>query len=307
MTRTLRLLKWFVLLVMVLLALALALLAGSFWYARWQFDESVPPEGYGQVESALFAGDSTGQPLLVGLGGAEGGNAWASDYWRDQRDRFIAQGFAVLGLAYFGSEGSSRYLDRVSLNAVHDAIMEAARDPRINHQCIVVMGGSKGAELALMLASQFPDIKAVVGIVPGSAIFPALTATMNTSSFALDDQPLPFVPVPWSAMPELVTGDLRGVWEKMMQNSQAMSEAAIPVENINGPIFLLSATQDEFWPSTEMSQQMQDRLTAAGYAHPVEHVAIVGGHGEPLNHFAQVEDFLARNVLSESSIGCPRP
>ena len=171
--------------------------------------------------------------------------------------------------------------------------MEAIKDPHINGKQIVVMGGSKGAELALTLSSHYPEYKTVIAIVPGSAIFPSLTLGMNTSSFSFHGQELPFVPVPWSATPALIKRDLRTAFEKMMENNQAMSDAAIKVENIQGSILFLSATKDEMWPSTEMSEQMVQRLKNAGFKHKVQHVAIEGGHTEPLKHFAVIEDFLA--------------
>ncbi len=33
------------------------------------------PENYGKIESRLYLGEGENQPLIVGLGGAEGGNA----------------------------------------------------------------------------------------------------------------------------------------------------------------------------------------------------------------------------------------
>jgi len=34
------------------------------------------------TESVLYLGKGNNQPLIVGLGGSEGGNAWTSDYWK---------------------------------------------------------------------------------------------------------------------------------------------------------------------------------------------------------------------------------
>ena len=163
------------------------------------------------------------------------------------------------------------------------------------------MGGSKGAELALTLASYYPEYTTVIAIVPGSAVFPSLTLAMNTSSFSYQNQELPFVPVPWSATPALIKRDLRTAFEKMMENKQAMNEAAIKVENIHGSILFLSATHDEMWPSSEMSEQMVQRLKSKGFAYKVEHVAIAGGHTEPLKHFNIIEDFLASTIKQHTN------
>lgn len=260
------------------------------------------PEHHGQVSSRLFTGEGNKQALIVGLGGSEGGNPWASNHWQAQREKFLAQGYAFLALGYFATAESPEQLDRIALEGVHRAVMEAAKDPRINSQCIVIMGGSKGAELALTLASYYPNYRAVVAIVPGSAVFPALTLGMNTSSFTYEDKELAFVPVPWSATPALLKRDLRTAFAKMMENTQAMEQAAIKVENIKGPILFLSATKDEMWPSMEMSEQMIQRLQQKQFAYDAQHFAIPGGHTEPLQHFAMIETFLekkVRTVVSE--------
>ncbi len=267
-------------------------------------DSKALPERHGQVESRLFIGEKPGQPLIVGFGGSEGGNAWASDYWKPQRDKFLAKGYAFLAIGYFGTRETPRQLDRIALDSIHRSIIDATKNPMINSHCIALIGGSKGAELVLSLASYYPNYNAVVAIVPGSAIFPALTLSMDTSSFSYQGAELPFVPVPWSATPALIKRDLRTAFQKMMDNQQAMDRAAIQVEKIQGPIMLLSATRDEMWPSAEMSEQMIHRLHAHQFIYPAEHVAIEGGHTEPLKHFDLVENFLDKNFLPQSATGC---
>jgi acetyl esterase/lipase len=295
-------LKWTAIVFFAVIGLAFI----YYWYLIATFDTEALPNNHGQVNTRLYVGEGENQPLIVAFGGSEGGNAWTSDRWKPQRDRFLAQGYAFLAIAYFGEEGIPEVVDRISLEGVHAAIIEAAKDPKINRECIALMGGSKGAELALVMGSRYPDIKAVVGIVPGNAVFAAHTALMNTSSFSSRGEQLPFVPVPWSAMPDLIKRDLRGAWDDMLKDEEAVAKATIPVEKINGPIFLLSATQDEFWPSDEMSEAMLRRLNEHGFRHRNEHVAIEGSHHAPLKHLDLVEEFLRTNFLAENANDCPR-
>jgi uncharacterized protein len=269
-------------------------------------DAKAFPKNHGRVNTRLYMGDGERQPLLVGFGGAEGGNAWTSDQWKSQRDRFLAQGYAFLALAYFGEDGIPANVDRIALEGVYAAITDAAKNPKINRKCIALIGGSKGAELALLLASQYPDIKAVVGIVPGSAVFAGHTDTMETSAFSSNGRQFPFVPVPESAIPYLRKRDLRGAWDEMIKDKEAMEKAAIPVEKINGPVFLLSATKDEYWPSDKMSEAMIARLKQRGFKHSAEHVAIEGSHAAPLKHMTLVEESLRKNFLAENGKDCPR-
>ena len=271
---------------------AAALLAAYMWWVVARFDTKTLPARHGQVDVELFVRDGGRRPLLVGLGGSEGGNPWASHRWRGQRERFLDRGYALLALGYFGTPNSPEALDRISLDGVHAAITEAARDPRVDGRCIALIGGSRGAELALLLASHYPDIDAVVAIVPGSAVFPALTDAMTTPGFSRGDKPLPFVPMTWGATPDLLVGNLRGAFETIMQDEAAMARAAIPVERINGPVQFVSASRDEAWPSKEMSDAMMQRLKARGFRHHAEHLLVQGGHAEPLDEFPKMEAFL---------------
>lgn len=295
-------LKWSGLAALCLVVLAL----GAYAYAIMSFDTETLPEKYGQVGTVMYAGELDRQPLIVGLGGSEGGNAWVRPRFKPIRDSFLEQGYSFLALAYFGGRDTPSGLDRISVEGVYQAIMDAAQDPRINEDCIAVIGGSKGAELALLLASHYPEIKAVVGVVPGHAVFPAHTIAMNTASFALHGEPLPFVPVPWSAVPALIKRDLRGAFEAMLANEKAVEAAAIAVENINGPVLLLSATHDEFWPSMEMSNAIVERLREKRFRFAVEHVAVEGDHEAPQARLDVVDAFLKEHILSQNAAGCPR-
>jgi len=274
-----------------LLVLA-AMLAAYMWWMVERFDTVTLPARHGQVDVQLFARDGGKRPLLVGLGGAEGGNSWTRPGWKQQRERFLDQGYAMLAVGYFGTPNSPRDLDRISLDGVHSAIAKAAQDPRVDGSCIALIGGSRGAELALLLASHYPDIKAVVAIVPGGAVFPAHTDAMNTPAFSLHNRPLPFVPMTWGATPDLLTGNLRGVFDTILRDAAAVERAAIPIERINGPVYFMSATQDEMWPSREMADAMMQRLQARGFRHHADHLVVAGDHGAPLNQFAKAEAFL---------------
>lgn len=288
----------------VALVLCLAtLLAGWMWYVIASHDTETLPVRHGQVDSQLFARDGAPQPLLVGLGGSEGGNSWASDAWAPQRERFLSQGYAMLTLGYFGSPDTPERLDRISLDAVMDAIDRAAADPRIDGRCVVLLGGSKGAELALSLASREPEIRGVVALVPGDGVFAGLTDALTTSSWTWRNEPLPFLPVPWNVTGDLIVGNLRAVFAASRAALPEHPDAAIAVENINGPILFVSATKDEMWPSSEMSDAMMKRLDANAFAYPHQHLPIEGGHAAPLDHFDAVETFLAEHIGTDGRCG----
>lgn len=248
------------------------------------------------INSILYLGEGKGQPLIVGLGGSEGGNAWASDRWKITRDRFLEQGYAFLALGYFGSTGTADTLNRISLELVHDAIMEACKNPLINGHKIAIIGGSRGGDLALLLGSYYSDISCVVALVPGHVAFPGHTMHFSTSCWTWKGKELPFVPVNEASVPYLINGDLRKTFEVMLTDSVAEQAAAINVERINGPVLFLSATEDEVTPSTPSCEKMMRRLKQNGFRHEAKHLVIEGRHAEPLKHFKKVFDFIEKHV-----------
>jgi len=250
------------------------------------------PENSGKVEAKLYLGEGDHQPLLVGLGGSEGGNAWASDHWKATRDAFIAKGYAFLAIGYFGAKGTPEACDRISIDAVHAAIINATKHSKVDGNRLALIGGSKGTELALLMASHYNDIKCVVTLVPGHCAFPALTFGASTSAWTYKGEEVPFVPLSWAAVPSLLKRDLRAAFTIMLEDKEAVEKAFIKVENINGPIFLLSAKKDEMWPSTEMSNEIVLRLKQKNFRHPYQHIAIDGGHTDVLDHFDAIFKFL---------------
>lgn len=251
------------------------------------------------VESILYLGMGNNQPLIVGLGGSEGGNGWTSDYWKKIRDQFIEKGYAFLAIGYFGAKGTPDTLQKISIDDVHSAIEFAAKNKQVNKNKIAIVGGSRGADLALLLGSYYDDINCVVAIVGSNVVFPGNTNHFTTSSWTYHGRELPFVPVNEETVPFLMKRDLRGTFEAMLTDTMAAKIAAIKVENINGPIMFLSARKDEICPSTPMAEKMMARLKANKFKYKYEHEAIAGGHSEPLKHFDLIFKFLENNFAGK--------
>ena len=244
------------------------------------------------IEAILYTGNSQNQPLIVGLGGSEGGNAWASDRWKKTRDTFLEKGYSFLAIGYFGCKGTPQILDKIAIDDVYKAITVAKKNKKINGKKIAVIGGSRGADLALLLGSYYKDISAVVGMSSSHAVFPGHTQEFTTSCWTFEGKELPFIPINEEAVPFLMKRDLRGTFEAMLKDTTAEKRASIKVEGINGPILLLSATKDEIIPAVEMGEKMVSRLKRFGFQYPYEHVILEGSHEEPTKHFDKVFAFL---------------
>ena len=207
------------------------------------------------IESKLYLSKGKHQPLIVGLGGSEGGNAWSSEHWKNTRDQFLAKGYAFLALGYFGAKGTPEQLNKIAIDEVYAAIKLAVATKGVNPKKIAIVGGSRGGDLALLLAAHYPDISCVVALVPSHVAFPGNTNHLSNSAWTYQGQELPFVPVNEAAFPHLMNRDLKAAFIAMLQDSVAEEQALIKVEKINGPIFLLSATRDEIAPTTPMCEK----------------------------------------------------
>jgi len=247
------------------------------------------------VEAILYSGKGNNQPLVVGLGGSEGGNAWTSIHWQKTRNEFLEKGYAFLAIGYFGCKGTPKVLDKIAIDDVYNAIAIAKKQKNINSHKIAVIGGSRGADLALLLGSYYKDIAVVVGMSSSHAVFPGHTQVFNSSCWTFENKELPFIPVNDEAAPFLIKRDLRGTFETMLKDTAAEQKAMIKVENINGALLLLSATKDEMIPAVKMGEKMMRRLKNSNFKYPHEHIILEGSHEEPTKHFDKIFSFLQTN------------
>ncbi len=182
--------------------------------------------------------------------------------------RLAAAGFDAIAVSYFGEPGQSSRLDQIPIEPVARARewLEARPGPG---EAIAVLGVSKGGELALLTASRDPAIKAVVAAVPSNVVWQGIDMQggMTGSSWTADGVPLPYVPY------DLSNGftSVHALYAGSLDSAPAGSE--IPVEQIAGPILLVSGQADSLWPSTEMANRVEQRLRANGFPHGVTHLA----------------------------------
>jgi pimeloyl-ACP methyl ester carboxylesterase len=134
-----------------------------------------------------------------------------------------------------------------------------------------VIGGSKGAEAALILASRRPDIRAVVAGVPTNVVWQGIDFSdwsQVKSSWSLAGKPMDFVPYAAGVN----TGRIRDIYDRSLPPEGDEGAAAIPVERIESDVLLISGDQDALWPSKPMSERIERRLTASGFRFRVVHL-----------------------------------
>ncbi len=280
----------------VLVSIACALCFGLVYVFTY-----VPPipKEQGILDTTLFLGKGEKQPLIVAFGGGEGGNVWSRDYLKEKRDSLNNKGYAVLAIGYFNSNDAPSSLDRISLDAIRDSIVSIAKNPKIDGSRIILMGGSRGGELVLNLASRYNDFKGVIALSTSNVSFPALTWSSNTSSWAYKNKEVPYVPAPLKTILPALKHDLYTAYSMMLEDTVAVKKAEIEVENINGSVLLISGIKDDQWPATEMSGQIVNRLKQNNFKHYYYHIKLNGGHIAPQENFNLVYDYLDKHFKKE--------
>lgn len=192
---------------------------------------------------------SARHPGVLVLGGSNGGVPLRTAAW------LASHGFAALALAYFRYEGLPQRLEAIPLEYFGRAIAWMVQRPDIFPDRLAVVGASRGGELALQLASMYPQLKATVAYVPSNVRNPACCGDTHVPyAWTWEGKPLTFLA-------------LRSANQPM-----AMLQAAIFVENSLGPILLISGGDDGIWPSNSMSNSIVDRLQQHHFPYRVEHL-----------------------------------
>ncbi|UCG60151.1 MAG: hypothetical protein JSU70_11625 [Phycisphaerales bacterium] len=274
--------------------------------AWWRTDVLAPKEESVQSEG-LFArfyypakGEAPWQPIVM-LSGSQGGLVTA----KRRIEPLIASGYCVLSTAYFKAEGLPEDLVSVPLEFYGKAKAWLAQNPKVAQGGIAVIGGSKGGELALLLASRDPYIRCVVGIVPASHVFQGIAPRFHmSSSWSHKGKDLPFVPYVFNATfyrAVTETHKFRDVYQEALEQAGTGAEAArIPVEKTNGAVLLLSGKRDQMWPSTQMCNSIIKRLRQEKFPHVFKHVAYDTNHGvgASLEHWIEITSFLRNHYTT---------
>lgn len=200
-----------------------------------------------------------------------------------------SHGFTVLALQYFSPDH-----DRLPNALVEVPIEYADRavDWLANHETVsdapIGLGGfSRGGELALLVGTRHDSVGTVVNWMGAGILFNAVTftedgrvspQTPDTSAWTLDGDPLPHPSLTDYTPGGLMTQQYR---EWLDETPDAvLGEAEIPLQDLNGPVLLISAGADGVWPSRYLLNRTETRLEALDYPHRFEHRTYDdAGHG----------------------------
>jgi len=257
-------------------------LAGCVQSSGLRENPSKEIQDKGFIGDLYHSGIEKKHPTIIVLGGSEGGTAWNNQDGNKYIHKLVASGYGVLNLAYFKVEGLPESLVSIPLEYFEKVMHWLDQNKYVIPNQYAIIGTSKGAELALLLASRYPQIKTVVAVSPSSVVFQGIQSNSEAkSSWSYNNHDLAFVGyggLSFSMIKAIATGQYIHVYTKALKNIESVNNATIKVEQIRGPILLLSGKDDTLWPATRMSEQIMARLSKYNFPFAYEHVAYDMGH-----------------------------
>jgi len=223
------------------------------------------------------SGTHAGVIVIGGAGGSLGSTSAVGSLLAEQ-------GYAALALAYFGLEHLPARLEEIPLEYFKSAIEWMRSQPSVEPNRIGIVGTSKGGEAALLVSATYQEIGAVVAYSPSHVVFQGIDeswsgASTPKSSWTLCGTPVPFLPYRMDYDCIKRYGFYLGLYLSSLQDRHAVERAVIPVERINGPILLVSGTDDAIWPSSTMCEWVVERLKQRHFAFSFQHFSYEGaGH-----------------------------
>ena len=215
-------------------------------------------------------------PAVMILNGSGGG------FNEPRAALYASRGFAALTLAYFKAPGLSDYISNTPLEYFQKGMQWLRKTVRPKNDFVAINGQSRGGELVLLLGATYPqEVNAVVAYVPSAYVHSGQNACdpkigREGPTWLLGGQPLV----------DFWAGNRTASWKPFdeglephrhdrairtaLQDPEALARGRIRVEDIEGPVMLLSGTDDGSWPSDVFSQIVRDRLAEVQHPHDVQ-------------------------------------
>ena len=221
--------------------------------------------------------------MLICFGGSDGNYELA----RKLAQIFQGHGLTALALAYVNEAGLSTIFYHVPIDPLEKA---ARRLHEMGYEKVGLWGISKGAELALTAGSLLPGlINAVVAVAPMNTVCQGFAkekgiSIMPGSSWSFHGQEVPYSSFGLKKFP---LGHV--LWKSIKAREVSMfdlyiplvrrpsPEAEIKVENITGPVLLISSKMDTMWPSEPSAKRIMERLREHSFPYAYRHLSYEHG------------------------------
>lgn len=219
------------------------------------------------------------EKVVITFSGSEGGSSTSDTmayYYRQN-------GISALGVTLFAGIDTGKFLDKVPLEYVENAI-RYLKDQ--GYKKIAVDGISKGSEYALLAASMFEDISCVIARVPSYFVSEGMIGEKRTSGdscWSYQRKGLNYVPYKikqFNVIKQFIAHREFNILD-YNTNKDIGSEAIIPMERIQGPILLISTEADTVWPSVQQADYIKEYLLDHNFSYEIMNLKY-----QYISHFA---------------------
>jgi dienelactone hydrolase len=217
----------------------------------------------GDTIGVVFEPEEGSDHFAIALSGSTGGIP------EHLARRLAENGVSAFALGYHGAPGLPPALVEIPIESLERGI-ELFRERFAARRGIGLIGMSKGAELALVLAARLGDvIDRTVAVAPSHVVWfglkpPGLDVDRRStqSSWSWHGVPLAFLPCPPDIRPAFNETGLRTdvFFDLSRYRPRDLDAARIAVERSAGPILLLSGDDDHQWPAAPMADQIVRRM-----------------------------------------------
>lgn len=218
-------------------------------------------------------------PVVVVLNGSGGGTN------EPRGALYASHGYQAFALGYFKAPGLSPFITETPLEYLETGLRWAHRELQPRDGFVAVSGQSRGGELALLLGATFPElVSAVIAYVPGAMVHGAQGAGdparggWQGVTWTRGGVPLPHLWQdnaavhwhPWAG--DAPPSRHHSVFFEGLKDRALAERSRIPVEQIAGPVLLVSGRDDRAWPSSLYSRMVVSTLSRHGHRHLVRHL-----------------------------------
>jgi len=210
-----------------------------------------------KIEGRLFYKEGQSQGIVIQVAGEEG-----IEGVEVNAKLLASKGIASLALPICDYGTLKNEFSEVPLETVLNAIDYVKTLPFVDPNKIGLMGGTRGAELVLKIASLRNDIKLVVASNPCDVINQSVIKQLlqSKSSWTLDGSPVAFSKVNKLNLLRIRFGRLIINNSQSMMNIYNHDDAIIDTSLISAKLLLIVGKHDQRWDSLKMAKRIESKV-----------------------------------------------
>lgn len=214
------------------------------------------------------------KPIIV-LGGSDGGIRM-----KDITKDYAKEGFAALNVAYFDYESLPKHLAEIPIEYFEEPIEWLLNQEYVKSSTVAIHGFSRGAELSLLLASEYPEISVVIAMSASNVRWGGWGGWGDDRDESADSKcawtksgiPMPYMVTEFDSVEYYKCINNADYFKRYLLDKEAVKKATIPIHKANAAILLISGAKDDVWSSVEMSESIIDLLQKENYPYTYRHM-----------------------------------